>query len=148
MQFSINHVTLVGNLARDPELKFTQNGNAVCTFAVATSRGVKNGDKWDNVATFHNIVCWQKLAENVGANYEKGDKVFIEGRIENRSYTDKQGNKKYTSEVIAESVIGFGSRTAQAAKAALVDRPTDDGQEPPDDFITTTSEDIANDVPF
>lgn len=142
MAYSINQVFLVGNVARDPELKFTQGGTAFCNFSMATSRGVKKGDQWENVSTFHKIVVWGKLAEQVGNSLTKGQRVTISGRIDNRSYDGKDGTKKYISEVVADSVI-FDSRQ----KSTVVD--ADDGvEQPPQEPSEAQAEDVADDIPF
>ncbi|MFH1287770.1 MAG: single-stranded DNA-binding protein [bacterium] len=105
MQFSQNICFLIGNVTRDPELRFTPAGTAVAKFGLATSRNVKKDEKWEDITTFHNIVCWQKLAEHVAERLTKGTFVTIQGRIENRSYDGKDGVKRYISEVVADSVF-------------------------------------------
>lgn len=114
MAFSINKAYLVGNVTKDPDLKYTPNNNAVCTFNVATNRSIKKGDDWEDVATFHRVVVWGKIAEYINNNVVKGDPVVVEGRIENRSFEDKDGVTKYISEIIADNVIPYkrsGSNT-------------------------------------
>lgn len=96
----MNKVILIGNLTKDPELRYTPNGVAVCTFTVAVNKRV-NGD---NQADYINIVAWQKLAD-ICANYlRKGSKAAIEGRIQTRNYEDKEGKRRYVTEVVAENV--------------------------------------------
>ena len=109
MSYSINKTTLLGNATKAPELKYTQGekSTAICTFNMATNRGVKKGDEWVDVPTFHRIVVWSKQAENEEKNIGKGTKVLVEGRIENRTYQDKDGVTKNISEVVAENVIVF-----------------------------------------
>lgn len=107
MAFSINKAYLVGNVTKDPELKYTPNNNAVCTFNLATNRSIKKGDYWEDVATFHRVVVWGKIAEYINNNVVKGDPVVVEGRIENRSFEDKDGVTKYISEIIADNVIPY-----------------------------------------
>lgn len=136
MPYSINQALLVGNVARDPELKFTQGGTAVCNFAVATSRGVKKNEQWENIATFHNIVVWGKLAEQLGKSLHKGMKVTVLGRIDNRSW-EKDGVKKYRTEIVADSVI-YDQRKDQDEHL----------EEPPTDAETSNVEDVSGDVPF
>lgn len=101
----MNRTYLMGNLTKDVEVRSTPSGQTVANFGIATNK------KWttkDGVAkekaTFHNIVCWGKSGEACANSLSKGSKVFIEGEIDNRSYEDKEGNKKYISEVIASSV--------------------------------------------
>lgn len=107
MAFSINQAIISGNVTRDPELRFTPSGQAVCSFGVATNRSIKKGEQWENVATFHNVVQWGKQAEFSANNLKKGMKVTVTGRIDNRSYDAKDGTKKYISEIVADSVIFY-----------------------------------------
>ena len=110
MPFSINLAIITGNVTRDPELRYTPSGSAVCSFGVATNHSIKRGDQWENVPTFHNIVVWGKQAEYISNNVKKGTKVSIQGRIDNRQYDAKDGTKKYISEIVAETVIPFTER--------------------------------------
>lgn len=107
MPFSINLAIITGNVTRDPELRYTPSGSAVCSFGVATNHSIKKGDQWENVPTFHNIVVWGKVAEYIANTVHKGIKVSISGRIDNRQYDAKDGTKKYISEIIADTVIPF-----------------------------------------
>ena len=97
---SVNKVILLGNLGKDPDLRYTPSGKAVATFSLATSERwtSQDGQKQENT-TWHNIVAWGKQAETMKEYLSKGRQVYIEGRIANRSYEDKEGNKKYISEV-------------------------------------------------
>jgi len=110
MAFSINKAYLVGNVTKDPEVKYTPNNNAVCTFNLATNRSVKKGDDFEDVATFHRVVVWGKIGEWIGNNVSKGDPVVVEGRIENRSF-EQDGITKYISEIIADNVIPFARKS-------------------------------------
>lgn len=107
MAFSINIAFITGNITRDPELRYTPSGSAVCSFGVATNHSIKKGDQWEDVPTFHNIVVWGKQAEFIANNVHKGTKVSITGRIDNRQYDAKDGTKKYISEIIADTVVPF-----------------------------------------
>lgn len=118
MAFSINQVTLVGNVAREPELKYTPNGTPICTFSVATNRNVKKGEKYEEVPTFHRIVVWNKMAEFVSRSVVKGQKIYVDGRIDNRSYEKKDGTKGHTSEVVAFNVIPFSQSRTSPSKLA------------------------------
>lgn len=104
-----------GNVTRDPELRYTPSGQAVCSFGVATNRSIKKGDQWENIATFHNVVQWGKQAEFTSSNLKKGMKVTVTGRIDNRSYDAKDGTKKYISEIVAESVIFYSEHNNSPA---------------------------------
>lgn len=103
----MNRAYLLGNLTKDPEIKYTPGGNAVCRFGLATNRSIKKRDseEWESIATFHNIVCWGKTAEWFAKTYSRGHKVLVQGRIDNRSYDDKDGNKRFISEVVAEEIF-------------------------------------------
>lgn len=113
MAFSINLAIITGNVTRDPELKYTPSGSAVCTFGVATNHSIKKNDQWTDVPTFHNIVLWGKQAEYIANTVKKGVKVSITGRIDNRQYDAKDGTKKYISEIVADTVIPFTDRRIQ-----------------------------------
>ena len=107
MAFSINVAIITGNVTRDPELKYTLSGAAVCSFGVATNHSTKKGDQWVDTPTFHNIIVWGKQGEFIANSVKKGVKVSIVGRIENRQYDAKDGTKKYISEIIADTVVPF-----------------------------------------
>ena len=120
MPFSINLAIVTGNVTRDPELRYTPSGSAVCSFGVATNHSVKRGDQWEDVPTFHNIVVWGKQAEYISNNVKKGTKVSIQGRIDNRQYDAKDGTKKYISEIVAETVIPFTEpRSGQSSNSEM-----------------------------
>jgi len=98
---SVNKAILIGRLGKDPELRYPQGGDSVCNFSIATSEKWKDksGEKKEKTV-WHNIVIWGKLAEIANQYMKKGSRVYLEGAIENRSYEDKQGVKKYVSEVV------------------------------------------------
>jgi single-strand DNA-binding protein len=103
---SLNKVLLIGNLTRDPELRSTPSGQSVATFSIATNRVWKDqqsGEKKEAVE-FHNIVVWRRLAEIAGQYLRKGSKIFLEGRLQTRSWQDQSGTKKYMTEIIAENM--------------------------------------------
>ena len=110
---SLNKVQLIGNLTRDPELKYTGTGMAVATFTIATNRSwtTDTGEKKEE-ADFTRLVAWNKLAEICGQLLKKGRKVYVEGRLSNRSYQDKDGVTKYISEVVINDMILLDSRGA------------------------------------
>jgi single-strand DNA-binding protein len=116
---SINKVILVGRLGADPELRYTSSGSPVCNFSVATSEKWtdETGDKQEKVE-WHRIASWSKLAENCSKYLVKGREVYIEGRIQTRSYEDKDGLIKYITEVIAMKVEFLGSIEKESDKAA------------------------------
>lgn len=108
---SLNKVQLIGNLTKDPELKYTATSMAVATFTIATNRGwtIDTGEKKEEV-DFTRIVAWNKLAEICGQLLKKGRKVYVEGRLSNRSYEDKEGVTKYISEVVINDMILLDSK--------------------------------------
>jgi single-strand DNA-binding protein len=109
----INKAILVGNLGKDPELKYTPSGQPVATFSLATSErwADKNGQRQDRTE-WHNIVVWGKLAELCNQYLKKGRTVYLEGRITSRSWDDKDGNKKYRTEIVAQNVEFLGGAGA------------------------------------
>lgn len=111
MARSLNRVQLIGNLTRDPELRYTPQGTAVCTFGLATNRTwtTDNGEKKED-AEFHKIVAWNKLAELCSQLLTKGRKVFVEGRIANRSWTGQDGQARNTTEIVIEDMIILDSK--------------------------------------
>ena len=108
----VNKVILVGNLGRDPEVRSTPSGQPVANFSIATSRKWKDRDGNRQEQTeWHNIVCWGRQAEVAGEYLTKGKQIYVEGRLQTRSWEDKQsGEKKYRTEVICENFQMLGSR--------------------------------------
>ena len=105
---SINRVILLGNLTRDPELKYTPAGTAVCTFGVATNRAWTTGDgQTKEDVQYHRIVAWQKLAELCGKLLSKGRKVYLEGRLVYHTFTGKDGIQRTVSEIVLDDFIVF-----------------------------------------
>ena len=109
---SVNKVILIGNLGKDPEIKYTPQGTPVAKIAIATNERFKDKDgQWQDRTEWHNIVLWERLAEIAGEYLKKGGKVYIEGRLQTRSWDDKQtGQKKYMTEVVASDMILLGGR--------------------------------------
>ena len=107
---SLNKAIIIGNLTRDPELRYTPSGSAVATFGVATNRSwtTESGEKKDDVE-FHNIVVWARLAEICAEYLTKGKQVYIEGRLSTREWEGQDGQKRRTTEIIANEVIFLGS---------------------------------------
>ncbi|MBU6370715.1 MAG: single-stranded DNA-binding protein [Patescibacteria group bacterium] len=148
---NINKAFLFGNLTRDPELKSLPSGTKVVSFAIATNRVWKDqsGAKKEDV-TFHNIVAFARQAETIAQYLKKGQSVFVEGRIANRSWDDKDGQKKYRSEVIVEN-FQFGPMTggAGAPRKAESEAPAAKSKVPDMDTIEYPSDEInPEDIPF
>lgn len=117
---SLNQVLLIGNLTRDPELKYTPSGTAVCTFGVATNRTWKTADgEMKEDVQYHRIVAWQKLAELCGKLLTKGRKVFLEGRLVYRTFTGRDGQQRTISEIVLDDFIVFGDGRKPAASEEL-----------------------------
>lgn len=117
---SVNKVILVGNIGKDAEQKFTQSGTSVANFSVATARRFKQGDEWKEETDWHRVVLWGN--EGVVQYLQKGKQVYIEGRLQTRSY-EKDGEKRYQTEVVAEEVILLsGSKDAQQPAPASAPR--------------------------
>jgi single-strand DNA-binding protein len=139
---SVNKAILIGNLGRDPELRYTPSGAAVCTFSIATS------EKWRDKQTnemkestnWHNIVFWGKQAETAKQYLTKGSPVYIEGRIQTRSWEDN-GVKKYMTEIIGQRLQFLGRRSGEAAAEGDAPPPPEADAAPP-----LTEED--DDLPF
>lgn len=108
---SVNKVILVGNLGRDPEIRYTQQGTAVANFSLATTDRFKNrSGEMQERTEWHRIVAWDKLAEICGQYLAKGRQVYIEGRLQTRDWEDKDGNKRSTTEVVAQTMQMLGRR--------------------------------------
>jgi single-strand DNA-binding protein len=114
---SVNKVILIGNLGKDPEVRFTQTGSAVANFSIATSEQWNDRDgKRQERTEWHNIVVWGKQAETCGQYLAKGRQVYVEGSIRTRSYDDKTGAKRYVTEIVAQRIrfLGGGGGTRMA----------------------------------
>lgn len=101
---------LIGNLTRDPEVRYTPQGNAVASFVIATNREWSTGGEKKQAADFHNVVAWNKLAEICSSLLKRGTKVFVEGRLQTRSWQDADGSKKYKTEVVIDDMIILGGK--------------------------------------
>lgn len=116
---SSSTITIVGNVTRDPELRFTPSGQANTRFGVAVNRRWmdRKTNEWQEATSFFDVVCWQEMAENASESLPKGSRVVVTGRLEQRSYDDKDGNRRSVVEIIADE-IGPSLRyaTAQVTK--------------------------------
>ena len=110
---SENSVTLVGNLTKDPELRYTPSGAGVASFGLAVNRRYQVNGEWQEQVSFFNIVAWAELGENAAASLNKGMRVIVTGRLEQRSYETKEGEKRSVTEIRAEE-LGPSLRWAQA----------------------------------
>ncbi|HPM76707.1 MAG TPA: single-stranded DNA-binding protein [bacterium] len=107
---SFNRVILMGNLTRDPELRYTGGGTAVCSLSLAVNRRVKKGDRWEEEASFFDIVVFGKIAENSAEYLAKGRPVLVEGELVQRRWDDQEGRKRSKVEVVANTVQFLGGR--------------------------------------
>ena len=109
---SVNKVILIGNLGRDPEVRYTPSGAAVCNVSIATTRNWKSreGGERQEETEWHRVVFYDRLAEIAGEYLKKGRPVYVEGRLKTRKWTDKEGKEQYTTEIIAEQMQLLGSR--------------------------------------
>lgn len=117
----LNKIMLIGNLGRDPEMNYTQNGTALTKFSLAVSRSYKtsSGEKREETEWF-NIVVWDKLAETCNQYLHKGNKVYIEGRLTQRKYTDKEGNQRTAVDVIASDMEMLTPKSTQAGSSEFL----------------------------
>ncbi len=141
---SLNKVLLIGNLGKDPELSYTPSGVAVAKFSVATGERWKDQEgNMQERTEWHNIVAWRKLAEICGQYLKKGSKVYLEGRLQTRSWDDKNtGQKRYATEVVADDLIMLDSRGGGASSAQSSDDSGFTADEPREAAKTD------NDLPF
>jgi single-strand DNA-binding protein len=142
MAKSLNKVMLIGHLGKDPELRYTSNGVAVASFSMATNEAWKDQDgNLQERTEWHNIVAWRRLAEISGEYLKKGRRVYIEGRIQTRNYDDKNGVKRYITEVVADDMImldGGGAAGGSQGGGA----PSGDVKQP------VQQSDTEDDLPF
>lgn len=108
---SLNKALLIGNLTRDPELRYTPQGTAVCTFSLATNRTwtPSDGGEPQEATEFHRLVAWAKLAEICSQILYKGRRVFVEGRLQTREWTDSEGKQRHVTEVVVDNMIALGA---------------------------------------
>lgn len=137
MGASLNRVTLIGCLGKDPEVRYTASGTAVASFSLATSEKFKDkGGEWVKKTEWHNITLWARLAEIAGEYISKGKTVCIEGRLQTRKWVDKDGVERYTTEIVGEKLIMLGggkggSDSGQSASEPQRDEPYDPDSEIP-----------------
>lgn len=146
MAIGVNKAILLGNLGKDPEVRHLDNGRAVANFSIATSESYKNrsGEKVTNTE-WHNIVLWTPLAEIAEKYLKKGNQVYIEGRITTRSYDDKDGNKKYITEIVGRelTLLGGGGGRPSDDSPGREDYSPDYNQD-----VETTEGEETDDLPF
>jgi single-strand DNA-binding protein len=155
---SVNKVIIIGNLGRDPEVRYTPSGSAVCNVSVATTRNWKNresGEKQEETE-WHRVVFYDRLAEIAGEYLKKGRSIYVEGRLKTRKWQDKEGKDNYTTEIIAEEMKMLGSREGMGggggggddhgeARSAPAPRQ---GAAKPAAKSATGFDDMDDDIPF
>ena len=152
MARSLNSVQLIGNLTRDPQLRYTGSGKPVCAIGLATSRQWKteSGEKQEDTE-FHKIVLWGKLAEIASQYLQKGMKAYFHGRIQTRSYTAQDGTQKYATEIIAGDMIMLsGNPASQQIQEPSTPPPTHQTQAEPEEAPEQTTFEAVNpdEIPF
>lgn len=151
MAGSVNKVILIGNLGKDPEIRRLENGGVVANFSIATSESYiekASGEKRE-VTDWHNIVVWRGLAEVTEKFLKKGMKVYVEGKLKTRSWQDKEGSTRYTTEVVADELtiltwLDDGNRPAAEQKPVY----STQGTPPPMTPVNELLEDDDDDLPF
>lgn len=132
---SVNQVIILGNLGKDPELKHTQTGKSVATFSVATTDKWKdNNGQWHEKTEWHNIVVWGAKADNCAQYLSKGSSVYIDGKISTRTWDDRDGNKKYKTEIIANEVLFLNKKSGGGQSNNQKPAPASDGFDVPIDY--------------
>ncbi len=166
---SVNKVILIGNLGRDPEVRYTPSGAAVCNVTLATTRSWKSKESGEKVeeTEWHRIVFYDRLAEIAGEYLKKGRSIYVEGRLKTRKWTDKDGAEKYTTEVIAQEMNmlgsregmgggagggdeegGQGERSAPPQRSAPASRPSAPASRPAPKASSTGFDSMDDDIPF
>lgn len=158
---SLNMVQLIGNLTRDPELRYTPNGSAVCSFSLATNRSWSGGDGGarQEETQYHRIVAWTKLAEICGKYLKKGNKAYVCGRLQTRKWHSKDGAERETTEIVADNVLILTPASSGASReegtTSGYSYPKDESEEQsvaPEQNEAPVSapqvEDVSDDIPF
>jgi single-strand DNA-binding protein len=137
MARSLNKVQLIGNLTRDPEMRYTPQGTAVCTFGVATNRSwtTESGEKKE-AADFHNIVAWNKLAEICAQLLKKGRKVYVEGRLSTRSWQGQDGVQRQRTEIVISDMIILDRKGEAPEEGIAIPEPGMEPQVAPEEVAT------------
>ena len=155
MSRGINKVILVGNLGKDPEVSYLPSGQSLTKFSLATSRSIKDKTtgEWKEKTDWHNIVAWGKTGESVAQYLSKGRQVYVEGRIQNRTWEDKEGKKRYNPDIVAENIMLRGGRGEggqdSPSRSAGASRPAPAATKPAeDDFGGAQPEITDDDIPF
>ena len=141
MATGVNRVTLIGHLGRDPEVRYTQSGSAVCNMRLAVGERRKSGDTWEEHTEWIDVVCFGKTAENAGHYLSKGRQIYVDGRMQTRKWQDKSGNDRWSTEVVANRVNFLGSGGGGVEKG-MAEKPKPKREAPQDDGF------IDDELPF
>ena len=155
---SVNKVILIGNLGRDPEVRYAPSGSAICNVTIATSRNWKDkasGERQEETE-WHRVVFYRKLAEIVGQYLKKGSSVYIEGRIRTRKWQDKEGQERYTTEIEATEMQMLGGRQSAASSSggeaeyggSMPSSSSGGGSRPAPAKKAPSFDDMDDDIPF
>ena len=122
----VNKVILIGNLGRDPEIRYLEGNIAVARFSVATNESYKDkkGD-WQTQTEWHDVVCWRNLAERAEKQLKKGSQIYLEGKLTHRKYQDKDGNDRYVTEVVANTIRILDRRESRPGGHDDAERPVE-----------------------
>jgi single-strand DNA-binding protein len=151
---SLNKVMLIGNLTRDPNIRYTPNSTAVASFGLATNRSwtpADGGDKQERV-DFHNVVAWSKLAEICGQLLHKGDKVYVEGRIQTRDWKTESGEVRKVTEIVIDNMMLLSGGRGGSGRSADEDMDNGGSKSSADEMAMPAEaeavEDVSDDIPF
>ncbi|MCT4561420.1 MAG: single-stranded DNA-binding protein [Crocinitomicaceae bacterium] len=149
MAGSVNKVILIGNLGKDPEVRKLENGATVANFPIATSESYtdRNSGERKEITDWHDIVVWRGLAEVVEKYVRKGTKIYVEGRLKKRSWQDKEGQTRYTTEVLADNLTILSSRNDMGERSSAPDY-SNQGTPPTPNKIDELLNDDNDDLPF
>ena len=147
----INKVILVGNLGKDPEVRYLEGGTAVASFTLATSENYKDRSTGvrKTITEWHNVVLWRGLAEIAEKYLRKGSQVYIEGKLKTRQWQDKDGNNRYTTEIVGDNMQMLGRRDENSAAAPMSNTPSGTATPSPQPSPSIESNDTDDDdLPF
>lgn len=141
---SLNLVQLIGNMGKDPEMRYTPSGQAVTQFSVAVNRNFRRDNEWQSETEWFRVVVWGDQAERVAEHRRKGDQVYVQGRLQTRSWEDSNtGTKRYSTELIADKVTALGKREDRDG-----DAPAERGGSRQAEATTQAAADDYEDLPF
>lgn len=145
---SVNKVIILGNVGKDPEVRYTAAGKAICNISIATSRSYGKGEERKEETEWHSVVFYERQAEIAGEYLKKGRPVYIEGRIRTRKWQDKEGADRYTTEIIAESMQLLGGREEQSSAPRPAPAPRQAPAQRTAPKSSTGFDDMNDDIPF